>query len=1192
MHIKKRWVFVGVAILALVALLGFVFAAHVVKYNDGSTSININEDVSTLINISVNNTDPSASANITEVNVSWQGSSGIAFIAQTQGTDAGPHAFTNTTNLLSWQNSSGLVMNLSLNYFWFNISASVPGEYNLTIATTNASGTTYTNLTLLVNDTTPPSQTDFVSPTEANGSILLQDYIVFNVSVVDNGPVSDLNISVYLYNSSFDLINQTSSLGSSSFYGNFSGLSEGTYHINASARDVGGNVNVTELRTYYLSPSTWTFNGTVMNVEGIPLNNSQIIVSVHDMASPGGFSNSIDSFTTTSNASGWFEIQLPDNQQVQMFQWLFKISIWQRNSTYGYVQYIGQKLPVLPKEELQRIAPVNFFLKEAGTLNITAVNASGDRVNFNYQVKDQLLGYPIIDSFAASEQGGNSGVSELVAYVPKDRAYSIMIFPQESMPVSFNWNNFSSTSSYSFDNGISNYNATTSTLNKQFNITMGHVRLQGYIVNSSGQPVGNWENFTVVPFLLEPGDMVHSQFGVLPYNLSSFFENNSDIFDTATGFFNMSLPATVENSEMLLLASAKNGSLYRGGIANVSFDYATQNGQTINMNITTFGQLGHDNRISMESTAGPGSPNHIVPVKKVNFNFINSTGGALGDVFIHVEATVDYSTSPVNAREFTWMADVQQNENDSISLPILNVSAGIKEMNIFVSSGEFAPISKSFTQSELQSGEINITIEPFEMRDPDGAALTDLSIALYKSNSTCDKPEVPSACVLAGNAQGQNFSEFDPFSVIIGGGKMSFRMGKFSTGIMVHYVNVDLLASGPPTALFDSSASESSTSNTFETAMRFGSTGPRIYDYVIVAMPYTEGSNTTTGLNESADIYVNVTLFYDDNWNVIWNVTANGTNASALAGNFSKYSAHADEWQVLMSGTLCRKDNQTWFNATYPCYVNTSSNLVWVRLPHFSGTAPEVNGQVITAAGSSSSSSSSSSGSSSSSSSSTGATTGPWSTTFLRNSEDLKEKKTENIALAEKQRVKLKVDGETHYVGVHDIDTSKNEVKIEVSSEPQNATLKIKQSKKFEVSGDDYYDLKVKLESISSSKANLTISYLHEKIELEVVPGNESNQTAGNETGGNETAGASGGGQGETQAGGAGTRSLLWLWVILGIIVVVVAVYFAINYYENKKREEIEARLSAQEAKEKSKKEKSEGKEKKDSKDKKAEKSS
>ena len=61
-------VFVG-AFFFILTSSGFVFAEHIVNLTDGTVNITINEDISSLINITINNTDAGVDANITEVNI-------------------------------------------------------------------------------------------------------------------------------------------------------------------------------------------------------------------------------------------------------------------------------------------------------------------------------------------------------------------------------------------------------------------------------------------------------------------------------------------------------------------------------------------------------------------------------------------------------------------------------------------------------------------------------------------------------------------------------------------------------------------------------------------------------------------------------------------------------------------------------------------------------------------------------------------------------------------------------------------------------------------------------------------------------------------------------------------------------------------------------------------------------------------
>ncbi|MBI1970547.1 hypothetical protein HYS47_02280 [Candidatus Woesearchaeota archaeon] len=666
------------------------------------------------------------------------------------------------------------------------------------------------------------------------------------------------------------------------------------------------------------------FNGTVLDVNGNVLNNSLINITIRNSDFSINGSNS-----STSNASGWFNFAVADVANA-----FYEVQLTWTNTSTGATEWVGQNMPPLPSMMLQQIAGTTFYLREAGTINITAINSTGDAISFRYQIKDQALGYPISEEFTAS-------VSSAMVVVPRDRSYSLMVYPDQSMPVSFNWNNFSASSSYSI-NSLSRYNATTKMLNYKFNTTMSLVQVSGYL-HYPGVGVSQWSEFTVVPYLLEPGNMVHAEYGDLPYNISAMF-GYGDVFNAANGFYNLTLPSTpAETSAMLLFVTARNGSTYYGGFRNIS---NLGNGLT-NFNFTSMAVLlGSSANISMDTVTG-GSVN--IPTLKQTFNIKNSSNAFMDDINAHIEVTLDYSS--LQAQEFTWMLDIQQGSNSVFSVPLLG-STGVKEINVFASggSGDIAPKRKSYTLSQLQTSQ-NITLESFAPEDIDGGQLSGLRVALLKSSSACDVPNPAAECYVGSNEGGQAFGEaggFDPMRAVLGGGKLSFRMGLLSSGIIVHYVNVDMLASGPPDALFDDSVTSDS-SNGFDAAMRFGSNGPTIYDYVLVSMPYTETAGS--GLNDSSPVNISIPVLYDDDWNVIWNTSMNGTNAAVLGSNYSHYAARQSEWAYLLNSTEC-STNQSLLSITTPCYLDTTNNRVWIRLPHFSGAGPSVSGTTVPAAAS------------------------------------------------------------------------------------------------------------------------------------------------------------------------------------------------------------------------------------------------
>jgi hypothetical protein len=296
-------------------------------------------------------------------------------------------------------------------------------------------------------------------------------------------------------------------------------------------------------------------------------------------------------------------------------------------------------------------------------------------------------------------------------------------------------------------------------------------------------------------------------------------------------------------------------------------------------------------------------------------------------------------------------------------------------------------------------------------------------------------------------------------------------------------------------------------------------------------MPYTEGNTSQTGLNEAADVNISVPLLYDEDWNIIWNASANGTNGTALAGNQSHYSTYSNQWQTLMGQNNCTK-NQSELNSTNPCYIDTTNNRIWIRLPHFSGTKPSVTGGVVTAT------TTDTGGTGGSSGGGGGSIVSRWvkeiklSSSELNLGQTLKELKT-------KYRVTFNISGMGHSVGITNI--TNTTVTIEVASTPQTATLLVGDEKKFDVTNNGYYDLVIKLNAINNSKADLTIKSINEKINNETSNANNAEATNNPEQSNEDKINP------ETS-----TSSLLIK--ILGIIIIIVIIGVALFFILRKRK--------------------------------------
>lgn len=151
--VEKRLINFFVFGLSLIGILGFLFATHIIT-TSGGNSFSINENTNSFFNISVNNTGVGQVANITQINITLPSSGNCSFVFGSNDSDSGADTFANNSNVLSWTNSTGYVINGSeKKYFWFNASCVTPGNFNITIVTVNGTGNNENNLTLEVNDT-------------------------------------------------------------------------------------------------------------------------------------------------------------------------------------------------------------------------------------------------------------------------------------------------------------------------------------------------------------------------------------------------------------------------------------------------------------------------------------------------------------------------------------------------------------------------------------------------------------------------------------------------------------------------------------------------------------------------------------------------------------------------------------------------------------------------------------------------------------------------------------------------------------------------------------------------------------------------------------------------------------------------------------------------------------------------------
>ncbi len=653
------------------------------------------------------------------------------------------------------------------------------------------------------------------------------------------------------------------------------------------------------------------FRGYTYNETNVTLNNTNVSIEIYTMGGQQGPSL-VSTVYNSSDTTGYFNVSVPDALDSNQYFYKPVIKHFANNATSGTLDWIGQALPQFPQQMISTLtvsSAMNFYLRKGGTININATNGSSN-IAFKYMIKDTRVSYGVSENFNVEQENVNN------IYVPLERNYSIMIFPNQSLPISYNLNNLSS--------------YTNNTANITFNTSMRPRWVNGYANLSNG--VSNFTSLSLIAYLMEPGDIIGKD-RPMPYNMSAFRNMPpssyfSDTYNATNGSYNITLPGSAQGdgANILLFAAAYSSSgdvQYYGAFRNITMNYSVSDVQ--NFNFTLYQLLGRTENISVNNVGVQGQQStQNITTKMVPFQLINGSDNTnISNKFAHIEIQVNYSANGSSA--FKWMVDVSQTANGSFSIPAFN--ANIQKINVFMQ--DFAPVKTSKNTTQLAANIVNITMTSFDNKKPDGSQLSGIFLDMLLSKTECDRPVPASGCSLMPDpTTGMAEGEFNPFKIVLGGGKISLRIKQTSTRITVHYKNVDMLASGPPDALFDDSASSSQSGSAIDQAWRFGSKGPEIYDEVLIGVPITSGMSISG---------VTLGKLYDENWNAIWNIT--DTNAASNIP--SDYSQFPSSW--FSTGPSCSTtDNSS------TCYIDSTNGTLWLRIPHFSGVGPKVSGTTST----------------------------------------------------------------------------------------------------------------------------------------------------------------------------------------------------------------------------------------------------
>jgi len=174
-----------------------------------------------------------------------------------------------------------------------------------------------------------------------------------------------------------------------------------------------------------------------------------------------------------------------------------------------------------------------------------------------------------------------------------------------------------------------------------------------------------------------------------------------------------------------------------------------------------------------------------------------------------------------------------------------------------------------------------------------------------------------------------------------------------------------------------------------------------------------------------------------------------------------------------------------------------------------------------------------SSGSSGGGGSSSVVETKTWSKTIILTEEQFKEGVTKQLAKSE--RIKFSLLGISHYIGVNRLDSKT--ATLEIASSPVEATLSIGDERRFDVTGDGFYDVQVTLNSIKDNKADLIVKSIYEEVTEEAEKLEKEKEEIAKK-------------QVEKE------KSFIWVWVWGGILLasIIALILIFLRSYKKKKR--------------------------------------
>ena len=581
-----------------------------------------------------------------------------------------------------------------------------------------------------------------------------------------------------------------------------------------------------------------------------------------------------------------------------------------------FVMEVGPTLPPLDDEGINHfLNGSTIYTAPAKRLNLYAYNASGNHLLFSYVIFDDALGIPV-------GEFGFGNVWNATADLVSTRNYTLMFFVQPGggqqnfimrPPVPYSANNLSSYASNA--NVLINISMAFTAVNVSGNISVAGNSSE---VNITSLVVRN------APSLIIP-----------PMPTLSGTYNNYSLIGTggAIASYTLEMPGLASGLGYVIEAHGKTAGSTTGAAYFADMRYLivnTSNVTYINLNMTPIGGI---YQVAADSNLGVNTSIYNLSVKNAQ-----SLTEALRELIVEIRVKNLYSQV---LRYFKSAAADTTNGGGVVQFIAQNLS----NITTNVFNGEFAP-STTKLPTNISVHFLNLTAFEPRFIEGSGAAATGFSnvsdtaikIKFTKNILACNRPDPDNATCSIGSTFG---GTFNPIQSAISNKVNVYT--EINTGVAsssgrvipaaTYFLGVDMLSSGPPETLQSTNGTSTTAGSTVEQFWKFGSPGPDIYDEILVAIPY---SNST--VNDSQQINITINALYDEDLSLIWNISHyNATNLS-VPTEYADYNITF--FNASAGGVPC---STTDYNAT--CFVNTTNDQIWLRVPHFSTSGISANAQ-------------------------------------------------------------------------------------------------------------------------------------------------------------------------------------------------------------------------------------------------------